>query len=167
MLVDSHRKVVGTEYHQFLLAPDCNRELINGQYPELPLAIFADDTVVILVGTRAGPVNVELQIHDSPPRYDDADGEDAAEGDLVYDRDVGIAVWSLVYGVPEQAIPEDKGRRLTPAGAHRYRVRIYARGKEIEWDGPVFGEPVEDYRIQIWPTTEPEPSRQTKHQSGR
>ncbi|MFD3426836.1 hypothetical protein [Nocardia fluminea] len=166
MLIDRYAKTFETEYHQFLLDPDCTHEVINGQFPEFPLAIFADETVRVQVGTRAGPVAVEVEVHDSSPQYNDAGWEDAAEGDLIYDREIGVAVWALWNGVFEQVIPADETQKLTPPGAHRYRVRIYARGKGIAWDGPVSGEPVEDYLVQMWPSATPQPARQTKHLSG-
>lgn len=163
MLVERYRTVVMTEYHLLEISTDQHREIINGQYPEFNLALFAEDQLYVRVGVRYGPVNVDLEVHESPALYDATEWEDAAEGDLFYDWDGGVAVRGLELF---QVIPENEDEKLTPPGEHRYRVRIYARGKAIEYDGPLFGEPVEDYLIQMWPTTEPEPPRQMKNLSG-
>lgn len=164
MLIASYQEVVTTDYGSFEFSPEYPRDVIYGHHPEFDLAVFAQETLRVKVGVRYGPVNVELEIHDSPTPYDDTEWEDAAEGDLAYDSESGVSL-----NGPElfQVIPENEEESLLPSGKHRYRVRIYARGRDIEYDAALFGEPVEDYLIQMWPTTEPEPPRQTKNLSGR
>lgn len=166
MLTERHRAVVPTDYHQFLIEPAESVPLPSGVHPETNLAVFGGQTLRVNVGTRVGPVNLELELHDSPPAYDDSAWEDVAEGDLSYDNVGGLVVWGMEYGGFEQAIPSAAGRTLTPPGAHRYRVRIYARGKAIDYDG-VHSEALEDYLIQLWPAAEAEPALQMKNLSGR
>lgn len=167
MLVDQFQSVVQTDYHQFHIDPAQSDSIPDGVYPEFTLAVFGGQSIRVGVGIRVGPVNLVLEIHDSPPPYVDAEWEDAVEGDLFYDNPGGVVVWHFYSGGFDQAIPETPGQTLTPPGKHRYRVRIYARGRDIEYDGPLVGDPVEDYLIQMWPTTEPEPAREIKNLSGR
>ncbi|RRQ29700.1 hypothetical protein DK926_02210 [Rhodococcus sp. Eu-32] len=108
-------------------------------------------------------MNQTIEIHDAPPVYDADLWEDSAEGDMEYDDPDGAAVWHWSL---DQALPENRSLKLTAGGRHRYRVRIYARGRAIEHDGPVLKNPVENYLIQMWPTSAPQPARQTKHLSG-
>lgn len=167
MLVQRFQTVVATDYHQFLLDPADSEGIPSGVYPEFNLALFGGRTVRVNVGTRVGPVNLSLELHDSPPTYDDTEWEDAAEGDLFYDNPGGLVVWGMKNGGFERALPEAPDETLTPPGRHRYRIRIYGRGKDIEYDGPNLGEPVEDYLIQLWPTVDAQPARQIKNLSGR
>lgn len=167
MLVERFEAVVPTDYHQFLLEPAQSDGIPHDKFPEFNLAVFGGQTVRVNVGTRAGPVNLALELHDSPPSYDDAEWEDAAEGDVYYDNPGGLVIWGLEYGGFEQAIPETPGTTITPPGQHRYRVRIYARGKDIDYDAPHLGDPVENYLIQMWATDQEEEPRQMKNLSGR
>ncbi|WCT06144.1 hypothetical protein [Rhodococcus qingshengii] len=167
MLVERFQSVVKTDYHQFHIDPVQSDSIPDGVYPEFTLAVFGGQSIRVGVGIRVGPVNLVLEMHDSPPPYVDAEWEDAVEGDLFYDNPGGVVVWHFYSGGFDQAIPETPGQTLTPPGKHRYRVRIYACGRDIEYDGPLVGDPVEDYLIQMWPTTEPEPAREIKNLSGR
>lgn len=169
MLIERHKTVVGTDYHQFVIEAGPPRQWIIGRHPEFPLAVFAEDSIFVRVGLRVGPVNVSVEVHDTPPTYDDTDWEDCVEGDLVHNTDQGAKVVS--FWSDGQTDEDGQARSLfgiTPPGNRRYRVRIYARGKDIHYDGPLLdGPPVEDYRIQMWPTSTPMPADQLKHASGR
>ncbi|NMM85610.1 hypothetical protein B2J88_14730 [Rhodococcus sp. SRB_17] len=167
MLVERFQSVVKTDYHQFHIDPVQSDSIPDGIYPEFTLAVFGGQSIRVGVGIRVGPVNLVLEMHDSAPPYDGTDWEDVVEGDLFYDNPGGVIVWHFYSGGFEQAIPENVGETLTPAGEHRYRVRIHARGRDSEYDGPLFGDPVEDYLIQMWPTPEPERAREIKNLSGR
>lgn len=167
MLVERFQSVVKTDYHQFHIDPVQSDSIPDGVYPEFTLAVFGGQSIRVGAGIRVGPVNLVLEMHDSPPPYVDAEWEDAVEGDLFYDNPGGVVVWHFQSSGFDQAIPETPGQTLTPPGKHRHRVRIYARGRDIEYDGPLTGDPVEDYLIQMWPTTEPEPAREIKNLSGR
>lgn len=157
------RTVVKSDYHQFTIGPSSLRELNFSEYPEFNLGVFTGETVVVYAGCRVGPVNVELEVHDTQPPDNAMDWEDVAEGDMHYDSPEGAALWHWSL---DQALPQDSDRKLTPGGAHRYRVRICARGRALEYDGPVLGEPVEDYLVQLWPTSSPSPAHQSKNESG-
>ena len=165
-----HQSVIDTDYHQFMIEAGPPRELIRGQYPEFPLALFADDLLRVRVGVKSGLVNVTAEVHDDDPGYDDSDWEDSAEGDLIHDTVQGVNIVSF-WDHFEASKDKNSGTAgllgITPPGKRRYRVRIYARGKNIYFDGRLDGDPVEDYLIQMWPTTEPEPPRQIKRTSGR
>lgn len=163
MAVQRHRAVIETDYHQFLIEAGPPRELIHGRYPELPLAIFAEDTISVKVGIKAGPVNVAVEVHDTPAVFDDTEWEDVAEGDLLATTDHTVNVLSFWDDEPEAPSIRD----ITEIGSHRYRVRICARGRDTRFDGYLDGDPVEDYLIQLWPTTNVAAPRQIKHTSGR
>ncbi|WP_139281937.1 hypothetical protein [Rhodococcus zopfii] len=164
MTVERHQAVIDADYHQFMIEAGPPRELIHGRYPELALAIFAEDTISVKVGIKGGPVNVVVEVHEEPADCDDREWEDIVEGDLVHDTEHGadvLSFWSDQPGSPGI-------RGFTPAGRRRYRVRICARGKDTHFDGYlVDSSPVEDYLIQMWPTTKARPPAQTKHTSGR
>ncbi|UPW04734.1 hypothetical protein M1C57_01200 [Rhodococcus pyridinivorans] len=111
------------------------------------------------VGIKAGPVNVAVEPHDTPAVFDDTEWEDVAEGDLLATADHAVNV--LTFWDDEPEAPSIRG--ITQTGNHRYRVRICARGSDTRLDG----DPVEDYLIQPWPTTNVATPRQIKHTSGR
>lgn len=168
MAIERRQSVIQTDYHQFTIEAGPPRELLHGQDPLFPLALFAGDILRVNVGIRCGPVNVAVELHDEPPTYDDSEWEDSVEGDLIHNTDQGVNVlsfWDFEPRAEGEKISSLRG--LTPPGRGRYRVRIYARGKDIQFDGYLEGDPVEDYLIQMWPTTEAEPPRQIKHTSGR
>lgn len=101
MLTARHERVVETVSHSFGLMTDNPRDVINGQYPEFSLAIFAEDVIFVKVGVRSGPVDVAVEMHDEPAVYDDENWEDAVEGDLHYDLPDGLSVFqSLTHGFP-------------------------------------------------------------------
>lgn len=163
MTVQRYRAVIETDYHQFFVEAGPPRELIHGRYPELPLGIFAEDTISVKVGIKAGPVNVTVEVHDTPAIFDDTEWEDVAEGDLMANPDHAVNVLSFWDDEPEA--PSIRG--ITEPGKRRYRVRIYARGRDIRFDGYLDADPVEDYLIQMWPTTDVRAPQQVKHTSGR
>lgn len=43
MAVEQHQSITDTDYHQFMIEAGPPRELIHGQNPEFPLAMFADE----------------------------------------------------------------------------------------------------------------------------
>lgn len=164
MLLTAHAAQVMTEYHQFSVGTPLLPELIHGQHPEVNLALFGGEVVRVNVGVRYGPVNVRMEVHDRAPQHADEGWEDVAEGDLAYDCDEGLAVHDFDMC---QVLPADEAEKLTPAGRHRYRIRIHARGKAIKYDGAIFGEPVEDYLLQLWPVAAAADAVQLKNLSGR
>lgn len=170
MTVRRYQSVIETDYHQFTIEAGPLRELIHGQYPNLPLGMFAGDIIRVNVGIRYGPVNVTIEVHDTPPSYNDNDWEDSVEGDLEHNTNEGVKVaafWDDVEPRDGEETSTLSIRNITPPGKRRYRVRIYARGRDIHFDGSLFGDPVEDYLIQMWPTTGFRPPVQIKHMSGR
>ncbi|GAA3136976.1 MULTISPECIES: hypothetical protein [Rhodococcus] len=166
MTIERHQSVIDTDYHQFMIEAGPLRELIHGQNPDFPLAMFAGDLLRVNVGVKSGPVNVTVEVHHTPPFYDDNTWEDSVEGDLtqaIAHRVNIVSFWDNMNADGKAA--DILG--LTPPGKRRYRVRIYARGKNIRFDAHHDGDPVEDYLIQMWPTAEAESPRQIKHTSGR
>lgn len=163
MTVERQRRVIETDYHQFLIEAGPPRELVHGRYPQLPLGIFAENTISVKVGIKAGPVNVMVEVHDTPAEFDESEWEDIAEGDLSAAADHDVNVLSFWDDEPEAP----SIRAVTSPGRSRYRVRICARGRDTHFDGFLDGDPVEDYLIQLWPTTDVGPPLQVKHTSGR
>jgi hypothetical protein len=162
MLVFRATAQVQTEDHLLSLSPDYPQEWAPGRFPNLPLATFAADEVIIHVGIRYGPVHVQLEVHDSAPPPDTDAWEDVAEGDFESRADsVALRGQNL-----NPALPADAGEKLTPPTRQLYRVRVHANGRAIEYDGPLWGDPVEDYLIQMWPTTAPACPTQEKNLSG-
>jgi len=104
-----------------------------------------------------------VEVHDTPAVFDDTEWEDVAEGDLIATTDHAVNVLSFWDDEPEA--PSIHG--ITEPGDRRYRVRICARGRDTRFDGYLDGDPVEDYWIQLWPTTNVGALRQVKHTSGR
>lgn len=157
-----YRQRIVTDYHQFTISSIALPEIIPEQYPEFSLAVFGDEIVRVQVGVRHGPVDVQLEVYDQDPSYDDGDWEDVAEGGISYDSPEGLAVYN-----PDlfQVVPNDEAQKLAPGGCHEYRVRICVKGRGVESDGTV-DEPVEEYLIQMWPSRNGEPAREIKNESG-
>ncbi|MDJ0490306.1 hypothetical protein QNA24_28415 [Rhodococcus qingshengii] len=166
MTVERYQSVIDTDYHQFMIEAGPLRELIHGQDPDFPLAMFAGDLLRVNVGIKSGPVNVTVEIHESPPLYVDSAWEDSVEGDLDQDANHRVNIVSFWDNMDADGKAADI-HGLTPPGERRYRVRIYSRGKNINFDAHHDGDPVEDYLIQMWPTMTAEAPRQIKHTSGR
>ncbi|WP_420878899.1 hypothetical protein [Rhodococcus sp. (in: high G+C Gram-positive bacteria)] len=168
MTISRFEAVVQTDYHQFTIEAGPARELIHGQDPILPLGVFAGDIIRVRVGIRSGPVNVAVEVCEEAPGYNDGEWEDIAEGDLAQNSNDGVNILSF-WDFEPRADGEDAPslRGLTPPGNLRYRIRICARGKGIRFDSYLDGEPVEDYLIQLWPTTTDQSPVQIKNASGR
>lgn len=164
MLAARYEAVIETEFHTFGLMTDNPRDVINEKYPEFSLATFAEDAIFVKVGVRSGPVEVAVEMHDRPVAYDPVNWEDAVEGDLNYDLPEGVSIIQSINYAWFPAIP--KNGTLTPPGRHRYRVRIYAKGRNSFYDGVVFDNPVEKYLLQLWPTVQEEGPRQLRNLSG-
>ncbi|WP_149360345.1 hypothetical protein [Lolliginicoccus suaedae] len=164
MLQSSYQAVVPTEDHLLELSPGDMREIVPGAYPYTRLATFAEDTVLMYVGISYGPVDVTVELHDSKPPQELDRWEDVAEGIVEY-KGKGLVLQGREL---EVFLPTEPGMTLTPAGSHRYGVRVHANGKGTYYDGPLFEEdPVEQYLIQLWPTTAVRWPKQLKNDSGR
>lgn len=163
MTVQRHRAVIETDYHQFLIEAGPPRELIHGRYPELPLAIVAEDTISVKVGIKARPVNIAVELH-TRQRYSTTPNGRMSPKAISSPPQTTLSTCSR-SGTTN---PRHPASATSPRpGNHRYRVRICARGRDIRFDDYLDGDPAEDYLIQMWPTTNVEAPRQIKHTSGR
>ncbi|MFF1945974.1 hypothetical protein ACFVWF_27950 [Rhodococcus qingshengii] len=52
MTIERHQSVIDTDYHQFMIEAGPLRELIHGQNPDFPLAMFAGDLLRVNVGVK-------------------------------------------------------------------------------------------------------------------
>ncbi|GAA2641937.1 hypothetical protein GCM10010412_001310 [Nonomuraea recticatena] len=129
---------VFVSYHQMLVAEP-------GAYPPEGLtgglAASAPGAAVIRTGIHTGNVDVTVRLTTAAP--DAQDGwEEEAEVDLITSTgEMWLA--GLMNG------PADLPN-LTPHGPGRYRMRVHARGRGINYDG-VATKPCEFYLLVVWP----------------
>ncbi|MBC6462269.1 hypothetical protein [Actinomadura sp. HBU206391] len=140
---------VHVTYHQLYVAdadtlPDPKYLLVfdNG------LVAIQPGIAVVSTGIHTGNVAVTVQIWDqaapAPTSAHQEEWDEIAEVTLEAHDAGEVGVVGLMSDLP--GLPE-----LTPGGPGRYRLRIYARGRDTLVDG-VATEPVEDYLIMTWPT---------------
>lgn len=97
----------------------------------------------IVTGIAMGPVRVEVQRQDAAPLSVAGPWEDVVE---VSCRAVGAHV--LAAGQYDDA--PDPGLALNPPGTEWFRLRVHARGRDLEYDA-VATVPREEYLLIAWP----------------
>lgn len=123
---------------------------INEWWPDSPDGLLTGETewIAVLCGIEFGPVEITLQLHEQPPPLDTEHWEMAVERTLnCPDREMTIVE---IYSGNAHNIP-------IPANLLRLRVSVRNRTTAAPLTIPP-QEPVEDHRIDIWPTTNQEPT---------
>ncbi|PYI69758.1 hypothetical protein CVV68_01215 [Arthrobacter livingstonensis] len=110
---------------------------VTGQIPPP----FESDQLLVRTGIYMGPVRVTTEVLETRPELVEADWEDIEE----YSLRLETGTISLT-GFRDE--PFLIGR--IAAGPVDYRVRIHAKGRDINYDLAV-DEPCEDYLIVLWP----------------
>lgn len=132
------------DYHQFFIAdggeqPEVLQRSTNGLADPLEYAVD------VQTGVAAGVVAVAVQFHPMPPALQ------AEPWDEVVEVSVETPTGELRLTALMRDIDPDPPA-LTPRPGW-YRVRVHARGRDINIDGVAF-EPSEEYLIQLWPAAE-------------
>ncbi|OLT12266.1 hypothetical protein BJF78_24710 [Pseudonocardia sp. CNS-139] len=140
-------------------------EVTHGQYMvqddgvPLPAAIEGDGIVfpgeepalgaVILTGTFYGPVEVTVDVLDTPPPPAEPDGWERVEETTLTAAGDLIGVYPLMDEAPE-GLPE---LAVKPGDSYSVRVSIrgFQAGAERE-QYPTGEPPVEEHLVQLWPT---------------
>ncbi|WP_456788384.1 hypothetical protein [Cellulomonas sp. P5_C5] len=135
--VDFHQFTIGVQ-----LEPIGSGPLI---VPPLALLRFVTPTsAAVLTGVASGTVRLTCVALDEAPVGVDPGWEDVSEVSL---RTTDTPLVAAVWDVGDDAEVAD---RLDGHGAGMYRLRVHARGRDIDVDGVAF-EPFEDYLIFGWP----------------
>jgi hypothetical protein len=145
---DQRRFVAETDvdWHQFMIA-DFPVSIETAPVPANGLFSVLPGRLTVYVGASSGTVTVAVEPRTAPPGTVELDGwDEVCEADL-YAPAGEVAVRPLVTyspGISELPV-------LSTRGAGLYRVRVHARGRDLQTDIVAF-EPIEDYLIQVWPT---------------
>ncbi|OJF12996.1 hypothetical protein [Couchioplanes caeruleus] len=103
--------------------------------------------MTIHVGASSGLVTVAVEPRTaSPTDINLDDWDEIGEGDLYADTGE-VIVRALMDSPPE--LPA-----LTVRGPGNHRVRVHAKGRDLHTDLVAF-EPIENYLIQAWPSSDP------------
>ena len=138
MLVERFQSMVKTDYHQFHIDPVQSDSIPDGVYPEFTLAVFGGQSIRVGVGIRVGPVNLVLEMHDSPPPHAMPNGKTQSKGTC------------------STTTPAESSSGIsTPAASTRPSPRHPTKPSLPQVNtATAFG--------STWPTTEPEPAREIK-----
>ncbi|BDB60841.1 hypothetical protein RDE2_26350 [Rhodococcus sp. RDE2] len=114
--------------------------------PEEGFGLAASDVgmVYFYTGMYMGPLELVVEVLNDPPSTVDEGWEDIEEVSVqTYSDTVQVLTGAedVIPGFPETVLSR---------GAGSYRVRAYATGRDRMWD-LVTEEPVERYKVQIWP----------------
>ncbi|MFE7417919.1 hypothetical protein [Rhodococcus sp. NPDC057529] len=100
------------------------------------------DFLTVHTGVANGPVSIGIEIlGDQPESTLFEDWENVAECTI---STSALCVMTL------QGEPVEDFTDLAVVDVGRYRVRVHARGRDVNWDMDV-AEPTEDYLVQLWP----------------
>lgn len=115
--------------------------------------VIPPEKVFIVTGVSMGPTTVDVEPLDSRPAAEAEDDmwEDVAE--FTVRRVPGVAI--KVHG--EMELPSPDAPDLAPDDAPLVRIRISAKGRDLEHDLAVT-EPLEHYLVQVWPARDFEDS---------
>ncbi|GGC76578.1 hypothetical protein IEU95_00380 [Hoyosella rhizosphaerae] len=160
--IQRHSGIVDTFGHLLFIGQLDEVPEPDPDYPYLNFLSLYTGRIRIEVGTRFGPVNASVEVlAQAPPLEPDA-WEDIDEGDIAYSGSGLI----LQDEVGLSLLPAEPETTFTPDGEHRYRVRVSARGRNIDYDHCT-DVPLEDYLIQLWPVTCASPRVSYQNRSGR
>lgn len=133
-------------YHQFVIMdqelPGPDGEGLRGAH-ETGLAGSEPRAAIVNTGIHTGNVRVTVATYRSAPDLDLTGWEDVVE--VPVHSATGVMI---VAGIAEE-IPKGLPNPAT-AGPGDYRVRVHATGRDTAVDLTA-DEPVEDYRVAIWP----------------
>lgn len=108
------------------------------------IMVIPPEAVFIVTGINMGPVIVDVEPREARPPGDTTEWEDIAE--FTARRVAGTPL--TVHGEMEQ--PPADATDLSPGDAAFVRIRVSARGRDLQYDLAV-SEPSEHYLVQAWP----------------
>ncbi|MER5618567.1 hypothetical protein [Streptomyces sp. NPDC002215] len=145
---------------QFYIAPDGNctevpekrmeRALVHA-YKNAGLIGSCKDIGCVLAGINCGTVLLSALQTDADPGPDSAPCDETEETDLT--SSTGDFRYSALMGNTGENPQEPYEINLAHAGPGKYRLRLHARGRDINPDGVQSeDEPIaEHYLLQVWP----------------
>lgn len=132
--------VVRVEHHQFSLGSVETDTLATSA--EGSLIVLGPGFVTVQTGIAYGPASLSVELHDGSPALSASSWEVVEEGSITVDEAIHVLTLD-----GEVVSPFDETLRHVDAGT--YRVRVSARGRDLQWDMDV-SEPVESYAIDLW-----------------
>jgi len=119
-------------------AQPCPADFVGGLLAGLP-----QGEPRIVTGIAAGPVRVKVQRQETAPAAVATEWEDIVEVSC-------MAVEADVVAAGQYDAAPDPQFALNPPGATWFRLRVHARGRDLEYDG-VATDPREEYLLVAWP----------------
>ncbi|MFE7430065.1 hypothetical protein [Streptomyces sp. NPDC057545] len=146
---------------QFYIAPEGDiaevpekraEHALDRAYENACLIGSYQDIACILAGINCGTVLLSVLQADTDPGPDTAPWDEAEEVDL--HAPTGDFRYSALMGNTGEDPQEPYETNLAHAGPGEYRLRLHARGRDINPDGVQDeNEPItEHYLLQVWPT---------------
>ncbi len=109
----------------------------------------------IVTGIAMGPVRVEVRRQDAAPRGVAGRWEDVVEASC-------LAVGAHVLAAGQYDDAPDPRFALNPPGGEWFRLRVHARGRDLEYD-LVAAVPREEYLLVAWPEAPSPPAVLSAH----
>lgn len=142
------QSVVPIDHHQFVLgAPEADTLTPDTRGS---LMETGPEFVTFYTGIAYGPANLELNVYADDPGIDDPERWEVIEESSILIEE-NLHVMTLGGDVVHAF-----DATLRDLATDTYKVRGYARGRDISWDMDV-SDPVEDYRIDLWSSADAEP----------
>ncbi|WP_278313323.1 hypothetical protein [Lolliginicoccus levis] len=160
--IQQHSGIIDTDDHLLFVQQLDEFPEPDPEHPYLNFLCLNAGQILISVGTNCGPINAAVQVLAQAPPLEPHQWEDIDEGDIAYSG-LGLV---LQGEMGLRQLPAEPETTFTPEGDHRYRVRVSARGRDIDYDHPT-DEPLEDYLIQLWPVALATPGLSYQNKSGR
>ncbi len=135
--------VVWVDFHIFTVGEEVLEDEPLQERPTPLCVVFEPrtSTTSVSTGVAVGEVAVRSEALDESPGEAPLDWEDVAEVSLTVRRGPLMATgWN----------PRPPGERLDGHGPGSYRVRVHARGRDVNYDGTATV-PSEEYLVQAWP----------------
>lgn len=120
------------------------------------IMVIPPEAVFIVTGINMGPVIVDIEPLETRP-LEARPGEGAGGGRSADEwEDVAEFTARRIAGAPitvhgEMELPPAGVPDLSPGDASFVRIRVSARGRDLDYDLAV-SEPREHYLVQVWPT---------------
>lgn len=133
--------------HHLLYVQDAGSQPPPLLTPSNGLTASGKGIVVVFTGIASGLVRVVVEVHEDPPPDPQLD-----EWDEVVETALVAPLGRIVVRGP-MSDPPPNLPNLARQGAGQYRLRVYARGRDIAPDTATL-DPIEDYQLAIWPSAD-------------
>lgn len=123
------------------------------------ISIRGDDNfAVVLTGTSFGNITVGLELLDQSLALDLSSWDEVVEVSMRFGTTRGGLNGTDAPGDPIRRLP-----KISSRGPGVYRIRVHARGRDLgQARGDNFGDPVEEFLLQAWPSRELESEERHK-----